>query len=257
MIKLLQHQSYVILACERNNMPILTMSCTYCKKDYVGGIFPSRTTKFCSQKCMADGYKIKETRFCKNCNKEFKDIPSSRIRSCSLRCGGLSSSNCFWKYATEEQKFEKVKELYNKNVIKKVGCWDWKKKKFGAGYGFIQKGRNKSILAHRASWMIHHGPIPDGLWVLHKCDNPTCTNPEHLFLGNRKDNTDDMIKKGRKNPLMGTKHPNVKLLAYQVIEIRQLIKEGISQRQLGKKYKVSPSTIQNIADGKTWKQVKD
>jgi len=81
------------------------------------------------------------------------------------------------------------------------GCWEWQSSIRGNGYGaffthLIEEGR-KCYGAHRYSWMLAHGPIPDGLWVLHKCDNRICVNPDHLFLGDRTDNMRDCAQKGR------------------------------------------------------------
>ena len=81
------------------------------------------------------------------------------------------------------------------------GCWEWQSAIRGNGYGaffthLIEEGR-KCHGAHRYSWMLANGPIPDGLWVLHKCDNRICVNPDHLFLGDRTDNMRDCAQKGR------------------------------------------------------------
>jgi hypothetical protein len=72
------------------------------------------------------------------------------------------------------------------------GCWPWTGKIATNGYGYLD-----NMLAHRASWLIHHGPIPEGLQVLHHCDNPRCVNPDHLWLGTQADNVADMMAKGR------------------------------------------------------------
>jgi len=90
-----------------------------------------------------------------------------------------------------------------KKVIKKDGCWEWAACTNESGYGIFHTGK-KTDRAHRVSWILTNGEIPSGLFVCHKCDNPPCTNPDHLFLGTNKDNVDDMIAKGRnsKPPMM-------------------------------------------------------
>jgi len=85
------------------------------------------------------------------------------------------------------------KERFEKNVIKQKGCWSWNGNKGKTYKSIIYNG--KAIKAHRASWMLYKGSIPDGMCVCHKCDNPICTNPDHLFLGTQQDNLNDMRKK--------------------------------------------------------------
>lgn len=97
---------------------------------------------------------------------------------------------------------ERRVESFWKKVERKSSeeCWNWKAAKKCYGYGQMSShlGRDKSPLdAHRFSYELHNGPVPDGLCVLHKCDNPSCVNPAHLFLGTQQDNVDDMMKKGR------------------------------------------------------------
>ena len=82
------------------------------------------------------------------------------------------------------------------SIDEKTGCWLWDRALKGFGYGHkIFEGKLQS--AHRISWQIHHGPIPDGMWVLHRCDVMRCVNPDHLFLGTHQDNMDDRHRKGR------------------------------------------------------------
>ncbi len=87
-------------------------------------------------------------------------------------------------------------ERFWKYVLKTSSCWLWTAYKLPGGYGMASHNR-QHILAHRVSYELTHGIIPDRLWVLHRCDNPSCVNPDHLFLGTAKDNTHDAIRKGR------------------------------------------------------------
>ena len=123
-----------------------------------------------------------------------------------------------------------MKVIFNSRVIKKDGCWDFKGKTTSDGYFEIKIGGRispKILKAHRVSWMIHNGDIPDRLCVLHKCDNRICTNPEHLFLGTNADNVSDREQKSRGNQLKGEDHNKSVLTVEQVKKIKKLLKLGV------------------------------
>lgn len=148
----------------------------------------------------------------------------------------------------EERYWAKV----NKTEGALQGCWEWT----GAirnGYGVIGLGgRGAGVVgAHRLSWEWHHGPIPEDLWVLHRCDNRRCVRPDHLFLGTNADNHADMWSKGR-----GYVHPTAKLQPDDVRAIRAALAAGVSQNELARRYGVWPGQIWNIAHGITWKHVR-
>ncbi len=137
-------------------------------------------------------------------------------------------------------------------VNKTDGCWLWIGLIGTRGYGKIGAGgvRGPTLLAHRVSWELHFGPIPDGMFVCHHCDNPACVRPDHLFLGKPRDNTADMFAKGRANPPRGEACPWSRLTAQQVGEIRG--RRGESPKKLATEYGVSVGAITGIFRGVNW-----
>lgn len=129
-------------------------------------------------------------------------------------------------------------------VKKSDGCWLWTGT-FRKRYGFFSIG-GKEIAAHRFSYELHNGPIARGLWVCHKCDNPPCVNPSHLFVGTARDNSHDCLKKGR----IG-RHP--KLTWDQVHLIRRLY-PAITQRKLADQFGISQSQVGAIVRHRFWKE---
>lgn len=153
----------------------------------------------------------------------------------------------------------KIKRFWSK-VVKTEGCWMWTAFRMsGKGHGYGQLTYNyKRYLAHRLAWILTFGPIPDGLCVLHKCDNPACINPTHLFLGTQLDNLADMRAKGRhsKGPtIWGERHGMAKLTGDDVRSIRAAHVIGVSIRILGQEYRVNRKTITKILSGASWKHL--
>jgi hypothetical protein len=146
-------------------------------------------------------------------------------------------------------------------------CWNWKGCITSGGYGgFRFHAKDGEMGAHRASWIINFGDIPDGMWVLHRCDNRKCVNPNHLFLGTHQDNVDDMMTKGRghwrflygeDHPQHGTKHWSNKLSEDDVRNIREMKASGkYTLRGLAKMFHVTHGCINNICQGRKWKWLK-
>lgn len=154
----------------------------------------------------------------------------------------IHGHNQRWQ-GTLQEHFEKFFEK------KPNSCWIWKGSKTSHGYGQFAINR-KAKPASRLSYKLYKGPIPRGFHVCHKCDNPPCVNPEHLFVGTRKDNMQDMIKKNRHE--YGEKHHNAKLTEQDVLEIRN---DCRTQSVIAKDYGVSQSVISNIKFKKNWKHV--
>jgi len=146
---------------------------------------------------------------------------------------------------------------FHNGYTKHGDCWEWRVARGAGGYGGICiKGKN--YIAHRVAWLLFRGEIPNGLLVLHKCDNRRCVNPDHLFLGTHLDNARDKIAKGRDryNPPRGTKVNSAKLTEAEVLEIRQIHAAGeMGCRRLAKRFGVNKSTMCSILNGKTWKHL--
>ena len=144
-----------------------------------------------------------------------------------------------------------LEERFLRKVVKTDTCWLWGGAKNNAGYGNMNVG-GKYYNAHRISYQLFVGMIKKGLLVCHKCDNPTCVNPLHLFLGTPKENDADKIKKRRH--MFGVKHPMSKLTEEQVLKIR---KEEGSQQSISERYGVSRRLVGMIRNYKIWKHLKN
>lgn len=125
-------------------------------------------------------------------------------------------------------------------------CWVWTANVNHRGYGRVLY-RGKVQQAHRVAWEMVHGPIPDGLFVLHHCDNPPCVNPDHLFVGTHSDNMVDAVRKGR--------HARAKVTEADVRDIRTARASGEGVRALARRYRVDPKTIRDLLGHENWKHV--
>ena len=183
--------------------------------------------------------KPKNTANCLYCGKRFHP-QYERVKCCSTSCAGLNRvgplSTRFWTHVSKGAQDE---------------CWIFKPHRKGLGYRQIKVGGSRvGSLAHRVSWELTHGPIPDGLVVCHRCDNPPCVNPSHLFRGTHKDNSQDMARKGKSQ--RGERNTTAKITAQIVAEIRASTKTG---RQLATDYGLSASQVSNIRRRNQWKHV--
>lgn len=138
-------------------------------------------------------------------------------------------------------------------IIDKKGCFIWQKSKDTGGYGHLRyKGKNSR--AHRVSWEINNGEIPEGLCVLHKCDVRDCINPDHLWLGSYKDNRRDCLSKNRYTSLKGHLNPNSKLKEEEVLKIRELA-QSKTIREISKIFKISYPSCRRIIRKISWRHI--
>jgi hypothetical protein len=193
------------------------------------------------------------------------------IISGSLRPNGSKSCGCLRKeIKAKPRKPLPIEDRFWQKVQKTNDCWLWTAYTDSNGYGEIhcKNGNSRVEYAHRISWMIHFGSIPEGMEVCHKCDVPRCVRPDHLFLGTQYDNIHDCIDKKR-NPILikgragmkGEDHPLRKLTEEQVIEIRRRYVSGVNQynpsnrRELAEEFGINPTHVWQVYARKVWKHI--
>jgi len=139
-------------------------------------------------------------------------------------------------------------------------CWEWTGARASHGYGIFHLspkmlgGTSSYTLAHRASWILKHGVIARGLFVLHKCDNRSCVNPEHLYLGTDADNSRDTRSRGR-SKIGGITLPGdrgFKLTSEQVLKMHRRLVSGEKGAALAREFGLDPTTVSAIKLGKSW-----
>lgn len=214
-------------------------------------------------------------RVCRTCGQPFLAALGEVNRGQGFYCG-RPCSYVGQRRTTAERFWEKVQ--------KSESCWLWTAARTRAGYGKmgVYDGLvNRTVETHRVSWEIHHGAIPDGLWVLHNCpdgDNPLCVRPDHLWLGTHTDNMRDMLAKGRAGVWThperlphgdahwtragvvllprGDAHRNTKITDVQVVDVRtRYAAGGVTQKYLADEFKVSKSLIQAIVQRKARRHI--
>jgi len=151
-----------------------------------------------------------------------------------------------------------MKRFWNK-VDKTKNCWEWRGAHNQKGYGRFHL-ESKTYSAHRISafWAGILPNLHSKLFVCHQCDNPSCVNPQHLFVGTQKDNMQDCIQKGRRisRGQQGVMHPKAKLLDQDILEMRSLYKQGnITYQNLGIRFHISKSQAYKIVNKRSWTHI--
>lgn len=188
------------------------------------------------------------TLLCLECKLRFETRRKYQI-FCSLKCFSVNLGKRIRK--TNQERF--LSKIY-----KKSDCWIWKGFVDKDGYGTFclrnKDGSHQNERAHRASWILKNGKIPGNLYILHKCDNPSCVRPSHLFLGTAKDNYTDSASKKRN--IFGERNPSSKLTEENVRYIRSFYTGKRGQVPfLSRKFNVSVHPIWMIVKNRTWKHL--
>jgi hypothetical protein len=171
---------------------------------------------------------------------------------CACGCGEMTRGGTY-RRGHYLNPMRPAEERFWRHVKRSDGCWLWQGGLSTDGYGRIrQPGKRSKVLAHRFSYARHYGPIPDGLWVLHRCDVRACVRPDHLFLGTHADNMRDKVTKGRQPSTRGEKNPRAKLTAGQVLLIRERHRQGESRDALAQAFGVTYETVAMIVRRATW-----
>lgn len=153
------------------------------------------------------------------------------------------------------------RERFLKFTVADGECIVWIASKSRGGYGQFNAGKvgDRKVIAkaHRFAWIAQNGPIPPGQCICHRCDNPSCVNPDHLFLGSHGDNNRDMFSKGRGyildgSHIRGARNRRTKLTEDQVAEIRRRAAEGEMGKVIAERFGVTPANVSSILCGKTW-----
>lgn len=196
-----------------------------------------------------DSYRPSVERVCPVCGTTFRTYAAWIAKGGGQTCSRSCARKARPRPSREEIFWAKVDRSGGPDA-----CWEWQGARHRFGYGkFALAERNTTISASRMAWILTNGEIPDGLFVLHRCDNPPCCNPAHLFLGTARDNAADAVEKGRAP--IEERNGQAKLSNADVAEIRRRLAAGEPRDAIAADYGVTPSNISYIKGRRSWKRV--
>jgi hypothetical protein len=228
----------------RNPIPCLQCGTPFITKASPAEMLTGRG-KYCGRECVRLSKFRGEAHDCLHCGRLFH-VPPNRANDGRGRYCGKPCADAAKVVVTDP-----VAHFWE-HVVKREGCWGWTWHTDAPGYGVIHF-QKRLILAHRLSWELHCGPIPDGLCVLHECDNPPCSNPAHLFLGTKPDNNRDRAAKGRS--ALGSRSGAAKLTETLVTDLRRRRAAGATIISLATELGMDRATVSDAISGKSWSHV--
>lgn len=225
--------------------------CAQCGAAFTFTPYPSLTAtgrgRYCSRPCAFASMQRRVVRPCQRCGE-----PVSVKRGVAARSGWFCSTACRHPGTPDERFWQHVQQWRGAD-----GCWPWVGDYNAKGYGLTKTHPQISTLAHRVAWVVNGGMVPGALLVCHRCDNPPCCNPGHLFLGTAADNARDKVRKGRHGPRAGEQNGAAKLTWPLVREFRRRHAAGETVYRLAKAFGVSYTAAKYVANGAHWKEPAD
>ena len=213
---------------------------------YTKGTFEGREPSPHSSECV-----------CEECGKDF--VKPYRMSDKRKRKGQYCSAVCLER--RRDNKRNTVLETRFWSKVRVAGpdeCWEWQAQLSKAGYGCFNYKRGKTPLAHRISFMLKNGYLPDPeVLVCHSCDNPKCVNPRHLWLGDNRANHEDCVAKGRHSPLPVSRGSAVNTAKLTEDQAREVLNSPLSNKQLAQKFGVTGTAIRLIRIGKNWSHLQE
>ncbi len=237
------------------------------------------TKKYCSRACQLKAYASMD-KSSKWIGKKFynllvlkkagKDDKNNFILECQCDCGNKKEvkatylktgevKSCGCRRSPPSQEYDELikNKIRSKILVLENGCHEWTGRKDKKGYG--KEGyRSKYVTAHRLLWMFERGPLTKSQWLLHTCDNPSCCNLDHLYIGTPKDNAIDMYcrkRQGKRNYCKGERSNLSTLTELQVIEILKMKKNGLCGSVIARTFGVTKTAIYHILNGASWKHI--
>lgn len=227
-------------------------TCQQCSRAFIATTQQVRRGhgKYCCRPCRDDARRQTVACVCVHCGATFHKWPSALLRGegryCTVACANAAATIA-------------IEVRFWTNVDQTGDCWTWKLATRGAqGYG-TTNWQHRSYATHRLSWELTYGPIPPGMLVCHRCDNPPCVRPDHLFLGTPADNMRDMRDKGRCRPprARGEAASRALLSEVQVRMVRRRHASGETMAALAREFRVSFGAVRGIVQRLNWAWLED